>query len=261
MSRRPFDFDELARALRALLNALPDGKPDLTGFAAKRVAGLRADILRVIERLNALSTDLNPVTQPRAIFNPADPETVGTLIAKTLLEQPRVPLSEAGKFYGSGVYAIYYRGDFAAYAPIRSKETPIYIGKADPSRPGAGTPEEQGLTLSRRLTDHVKSITLATNLDLNDFDCRYLVVTSAWQNTAEAYLIDRFKPIWNAEVDICFGFGKHGDLYTTRGNKRSPWDTIHSGRPWAEKSPPYDLTAEQIIAKIVQHYAANPPKE
>jgi len=261
MARRPFDAGELSRALRALIDALPERKVDLAGVAASPVSQLRADILTAIDRLTALSVDLDPVTQPPVIFNPADPETVGALIAKTLLEQPRTPLAAAGKFYGSGVYAIYYRGGFPAYAPIRGKDTPIYVGKADPRKPGANTPEEQGLTLSRRLADHMRSITLATNLHLEDFDCRYLVVRSAWQATAETYLINRFKPIWNSEVNICFGFGKHGDDPKTRGNKRSPWDTVHPGRPWAEKSPPYDLSVEKILGKIAEHYTAHPPAE
>ena len=47
------------------------------------------------------------------------------------------------------------------------------------------------------------------------------------------YLIDRFKPIWNNETKVCFGFGKHGDNAATRRNTVSPWDTLHPGRPWA----------------------------
>lgn len=261
MPRGPFDAGELSRALRALLDALPEGKPDAAAIPPSRIPQLRADILAAIERLTALAIDIDPVRQPPVVFNPAEPETVGALIAKTMLEQARTPLASAGRFYGSGVYAIYYRGDFPAYAPVKGKDTPLYVGKADPRKASANTPEEQGLTLSRRLADHIKSVTLARNLNLEDFDCRYLVVRSAWQGTAETYLISRFLPIWNSEVGICFGFGKHGDDPKTRGNKRSPWDTVHPGRPWAEKSPPYDLTAEQIAGKIAEHYAAHPPAE
>lgn len=261
MAGRPFNAGDLSKALRALLDALPDGKPEAAALAAGRIPQLRADILSAIERLTVLAADLDPITQPPVVFNPADPETVGALIAKTMLEQVRTPLSSAGRFYGSGVYAIYYRGDFPAYAPVRGKDTPLYVGKADPKKSGANTPEQQGLTLTRRLLDHVKSITLAQNLKLEDFDCRYLVVRSAWQGTAETYLINRFLPIWNSEVGICFGFGKHGDDPKTRVNKRSPWDTVHPGRPWADKSPPYDLSVEQILAKIAAHYAAHPPAE
>ncbi|MBM4094762.1 MAG: Eco29kI family restriction endonuclease [Planctomycetes bacterium] len=62
---------------------------------------------------------------------------MGTLIANTLLAQPRRPLKDVPRFYGSGVYALYYRGDFDAYRPIANTETPIYVGKADPAEHGA----------------------------------------------------------------------------------------------------------------------------
>lgn len=123
---------------------------------------------------------------------------------------------------------------------------------------GAVSVVEQG----DRLRDHAKSIRSAENLRVEDFDCRYLVVKSAWQNTAETYLIQRFRPVWNNEVGICYGFGKHGDDPRTRGNQRSPWDTIHPGRPWATRvgNRPNDLTAQDILARIVRHYVDSPPE-
>ena len=57
------------------------------------------------------------------------------------------------------------------------------------------------------------------------------------QNGAENYLIDLFKPIWNSEIGICYGFGKHGDDPGTRKNLRSPWDSLHPGRDWAYRDP------------------------
>ena len=35
------------------------------------------------------------------------------------------------------------------------------------------------------------------------------------------------------EVKLVYGLGKHGDNADTRGNKRSPWDTLHLIRVWA----------------------------
>lgn len=58
---------------------------------------------------------------------------IGKLIADTLVVQPRHKLSEVGKFYGSGVYAIYYTGSFPAYDLITGTDKPIYVGKADPA--------------------------------------------------------------------------------------------------------------------------------
>ena len=55
-------------------------------------------------------------------------------------------------FWGSGVYAIYYCGKTEpAYAPLSGTETPIYVGKADPTDAFADSIEAQGQTLFRRL--------------------------------------------------------------------------------------------------------------
>ena len=165
------------------------------------------------------------------------------------------------RFYGSGVYALYYTGDFDAYQPVSHSETPLYIGKADPAAPNASTPLQQGEKLSGRLNDHKRSIIAAENLRVEDFECRYLVVRSAWQNTAETYLISGFLPIWNDEVGICFGIGKHGDKASTRSNTRSPWDTLHPGRrwAWADGNTPSPLSPEEIKTLIAAHYQNHPP--
>jgi len=206
---------------------------------------------------------LDPVKQPPYVLDPSDPHTVGTVIANTLLAQSRVPLANVERFYGSGVYAIYYLGGFPAYAPASGTETPLYVGKADPADHGAETPEAQGERLSGRLRDHRRSIRNAENLSIDDFECRYLVVKSAWQGTAETYLIEQFKPVWNNEIGICFGFGKHGDSSSTRRNTRSPWDTLHPGRSWAltENTVPNELSPEQITERILEHYRQHPPKQ
>ena len=82
-----------------------------------------------------------------------------------LLLQDRLPLEsfKDKKFYGSGIYAIYYEGDFAPYLPLSQTETPIYVGKADPAIPGAPTPRLQGIKLADRLNEHAKSILKAEN--------------------------------------------------------------------------------------------------
>ena len=147
------------------------------------------------------------------------------------MAQPRVPLADVGIFYGAGVYAIYYQGLHEIYRPISGKEVPIYIGKADPDSALARTPIEQKTKLAGRLKEHCRSIAkAATTLDINDFDCRYLVVQSGWEKPAESFLINFFTPVWNIETNICYGLGKHGDDALTRANKRSPWDTLHPGR-------------------------------
>ena len=263
MTGNDFDPAELLEALHSLIEALPDDESDLSGIKASRRSKLRLEIGKVIEQLSKLSRRLDPIAQPSVVFDPSDPDTVGKLIARTMLEQERIPLSLLEKFYGSGVYAIYYRGAFTAYLPIRATETPIYVGKADPATPGAATAEEQGDRLFRRLHDHYRSLAKAENLAIDDFDSKHLVVKSAWQSTAETYLIDWFKPIWNKEIGICEGFGKHGDSAATRSNTRSLWDTLHPGRPWAkeDRNVPNPLSPRQIRAKIAAHYRENPPNK
>jgi len=223
-----FDAKAVRRAMDAMLAALPEHpKAAADTLTIQKRANLRKAVAQLVDALRTFDIALDPVRHPLNVLDPSDPYTVGQLIADTLLVQPRIALADvaAEKFYGSGVYAIYYKGDFDAYQPARGTETPLYIGKVDPKTPGAETVEEQGTKLYDRLrADHARSVNDAENLDINDFECRYLVVKSAWQNTTETYLIARFKPIWNNEVGICYGIGKHGDSAKTRSNKRSPWE-------------------------------------
>jgi hypothetical protein len=257
MPATPFDLSGMIEALRALLHSLPPERPDLPPLAAARRNALAREIKTAIERLGQLLIELDPIRQPPVVLDPSSPEMIGRLIADTLLEQPTAPLANflTERFWGSGVYAIYYTGDFPAYQPARGTEIPLYVGKADPAVPRADTAVEQGERLCGRLRDHAKSVRLAENLDLDDFPCRFLVVKSAWQNTAETYLINRFKPVWNKEMKVAYGFGKHGDAPTTRSNRRSAWDTIHPGRHWAgQGNQPNEFTAPQILERIAEHF-------
>ncbi len=218
-------------------------------------AKFRRHLAQTGESLLTLAKMLDPVREPELILDPSDPKVIGKIIANTLLEQPRHPLKTVGRFYGSGVYAIYYKGDFEAYRLISKTDHPLYVGKADPADLDAVSVQEQGEKLAGRLKDHLRSIKYAGNLNADDFDCRFLVVKSAWQKTAEDYLIGRFQPVWNNEMNVCFGFGKHGDSSSTRRNTRSPWDTVHMGRPWAksENNVANPKSAVKIIAEIKVH--------
>lgn len=237
----------------------------VAGLSRRRLKTLQADIRVLVARLNDLLIAVDPVSHPSELFDPADPRTVGQLIAQTMLRQEPVPLAvlRDKKFHGSGVYAVYYRGAFPAYAPISKTNTPIYVGKADPQAKDARTAVEQGTTLWRRLADHSKSIRAARNLDLEDFDVRYLVVRTAWESTAETYLIRSFTPVWNSGAGPVFGFGKHGDSPKTRANKRSPWDTLHSGRAWAtsQENVPGRLSVADILTAVGTHFTSHPPIE
>lgn len=210
-----------------------------------------------VERAERLAKDLDPVQWPQFVFDPGDPAVVGRFIALALIAQPRIPLAVIQRFHGSGVYALYYKGAFAPYAPVSGTETPVYVGKADPAQDTARNPLEQGDRISRRLKDHLRSISKAqSTLDPKDFDCRFLVVQTGWQGAAEIFLIELFRPIWNNETGICFGLGKHGDSPSTRSNKRSPWDTLHPGREWAWRDPDMvdSRDKERILADLRTHF-------
>lgn len=101
------------------------------------------------------------------------------------------------------------------------------------------------------------------NFEISDFDFRYLVVRSAWVETAEDQLIEHFRPVWNMETKVCCGYGKHGDDLGTRANKRSPWDTLHPGREWATRAgnTPSFLEVEEIKTAILKQFQDYPPEQ
>lgn len=245
-------------ALRASLEQLYVNASDASLSNAKRKR-LESQIKETIDELTTILAKLDPIAQPTSTFDPSNPKVVGRFVALAMVAQNRHPLSHIPRFYGSGVYALYYTGSFPAYQPISRTETPIYVGKASPTASNARTPIEQGAKLCGRLSDHRKNIGKATStLDLNDFEFRSLVVQSGWETAAEDYLIHLFRPIWNSETNILYGLGKHGDSATTRANKRSPWDTLHPGRSWAAASAEDAKTLEQINSELAQHFVIHP---
>jgi len=224
------------------------------GLTAPARKKLIEEAHEIQEQLTKLLRAVDPVKLPSAVFDPSEPKLVGSFTALAMVAQPEMPLASVERFYGSGIYALYYKGGFPLYGPIRSTETPIYVGKADPALGSARTPVQQGERLAGRLADHRRNVNKADNLDIDDFTCRALVVQSGWQSAAESYLIHLFQPIWNKEIGLIFGFGKHGDAATTRANKRSPWDTLHQGRGWAGADALEDAkTPMQIETEVSNH--------
>ena len=259
------DYEEVRDTAKSAMEGLDKKLDELNKVAqaneASRLARLKLDVkLRAfIERANHLAKDLDPIRWPQFVFDPGDPAIVGRFIALAMFAQPRIPLPDVDRFHGSGVYALYYRGDFPVYDPISGTETPIYVGKADPGHDTARTPLDQGNKVSNRLRDHLRTLRKAeSTLAVEDFDCRFLVVQSGWQVAAEDYLINLFQPVWNSETDICFGVGKHGDAPSTRANRRSPWDTLHPGRDWAWSDPDMEnaRSEERILLDIQSHFSS-----
>ena len=253
------DFLSLAEEFRAVLARLPEKPEELAGIRGKKV---REELEEIAGALRTRLTLLDPTRQPDSFFDPADPRLFGVFAALALVGQDRLPLTSVAesKFYGSGVYAIYYKGDFKTYKPISGTEHPIYVGKADPAIPNARAPRDQGDRLCGRLNEHRKNIEKAESLRIKDFECRYLVVATGWQIAAENALIGLFRPLWNKETGILLGFGKHGDSADTRKNTRSPWDVLHAGRAWAAANTIEDRKSpREIEAEVRVHFNAHAP--
>lgn len=203
-------------------------------------------------------------TPPRRItpFNPLDKTNLGESVAEAMLSQPVGALPPEA-FIGAGIYALYYSGDFPTYAELTSRnvndrfEQPIYVGKAVPAgarKGGLGLGADPGQVLFKRLCEHASSIEHASNIDLGDFHCRFLVVDDIWIPLAESLLIEMFRPLWNRSID---GFGNHDPGKGRYNQQKSPWDILHPGRPWAERlQAPHDgedAVREKAAAYIIQN--------
>jgi len=172
-----------------------------------------------------------------------------------------MPLSSLERFEGAGVYALYYLGPFPSYKLLAASNLqkpcslPIYVGKAVPDgsrKGGLGLGDNPGRVLFNRLGEHLGSINAATNLDAKDFYCRYLVTDDIWIPLGEALLIDQFSPVWNRVLD---GFGNHTPGTGRFKQQRSRWDTLHPGRPWAEKCA-VNNTSLETITELVEAFLA-----
>ena len=254
-------LEQLAVQLKELSEEL--AREEASQLGAPRAKLVRKTISEAYDKLRKVMEDLDPIKHPGFVFEPSNPNVAGRIAGITMIAQTRKPLISIERFYGSGVYALYYNGAFPAYTAISKREHPIYVGKADPSDKASKTAAEQGDKLYDRLVnDHRKNIAKATaTLRVEDFEYRALVVQTGFQDAAENYLINLFKPIWNKEMRICYGFGKHGDAPETRANLRSPWDTLHHGRDWAHRDPNMKDARhrKRIVEDIAQHLAEHPP--
>ncbi len=189
-------------------------------------------------------------------YNPLDKINLAKSIEFELLGRAPVSFSDTVSIKGAGVYVIYYTGPFPAYQDISQKNEngkfrqPIYIGKAIPKggRKGGITADaSSGRSLADRLSQHAASIEQASNLSLNHFQVRYLVVDDIWIPLGENMLIDTFKPVWNRAID---GFGNKDPGNRRATQFKSPWDTLHPGRLFAEKLAESPLTVSFLEQRV-----------
>lgn len=249
-------FDE-AQFLAALAAIREFQAPDAAALEAlrsgsRRVRGLMTEVSQTQAYLRALEAVLDSTLSPAYIFSLNDPKIIGEVIVYKLEQEPKNPIEIIQPFYGSGVYAIYYHGSFPAYAAIANTNCPIYVGKAGPKQATAESPKAQGTSLYGRLSEHRgKSIEKASNLNVAEFTCRYLVVQSGLEKAAEDFLIGRYVPVWNEEAKVCSGLGKHGDIARA---EKSSWDILHPGRPWADAQSSRSGETPDKVAGNIQDY-------
>lgn len=196
-------------------------------------------------------------------YNPLDKRHLAENVAQKLLERPVDQLPPEESFVGAGLYAIYYVGKFELYAPIARANAgdafaqPIYVGKAVPPgarKGGYGLGEDPGQVLFNRLREHSESIRQASNLELADFRCRYLVADDIWIPLGESMLIERFHPLWNKQLD---GYGNHDPGSGRHKQQRAPWDVLHPGRVWVERLQPSRRTLEEIEQGVSEFLRAS----
>jgi hypothetical protein len=191
-----------------------------------------------------------------AAFNPLTVPNLALALALELLEQPVNPLPPKASFPGAGIYAIYYLGDFAAYAELvrrndgESYKAPIYVGRAvrPGSRKGIQFSPSTKASVYPRLNKHANSIQ-ATALSISDFRCRYLIVEDAFIDLAESVLISLFRPVWNQVVD---GFGNNPTGGPRASQRRSDWEVLHPGR--ARGKGKEKRSNAEIVKSIEKHF-------
>lgn len=200
-------------------------------------------------------------------YNPLDYANLTKSCVEELLRRDALPLPLTKPFAGAGIYALFYRGDFPLYRHpnVQSDEgtQPIYVGKAVPAGARKGLAKQTtGKSLYTRIKQHTKSIESTATLRVEDFSCRYLVVTPLWITMAERFLLEHYKPIWNVVLD---GFGNHDPGRGRHEGEITWWDALHPGRAWAAKLQQTRdaATAEQRLREFFEgkRAAELPPED
>lgn len=209
------------------------------------------------------------------VYNPLDKGNLGISVRDALLGQSVTPMGpllgnrkqlRESKFFGSGIYALYYVGDLPLYEPVSQGNrdgkfgSPIYVGKAVPKgsrKGGFVTSEKPSDSLFVRLRQHAVGIQSAANLDVDDFYFRCLIVDDIWIPLGETYMIERFRPLWNY---IVAGFGIKTPGKRRKDQQTSLWDTLHPGRGFVTKLnlPRNPKTPEQIAEEVKTFFALAP---
>lgn len=210
-----------------------------------------------------IDPDIAQKSGPQDIYDPLRRENLGRSVLWALISSKAIPLAEIPSFQGCGIYALYYTGENELYAPISSSdpEIPIYVGKADPegARKGqAVTPAWEGYKLRDRLKKHARTIDAATNLELADFEARYLTADDLFTPMAERLMISELKPVWNIILE---GFGVNRPGGKREKGLRPKWHQLHPGAKWAEGMPERPGGTTKLEEEVRKHLAIHPSIE
>jgi len=183
-------FDQIIHAIHTysarLLTLVAEGLPDMTG----RQLDLRDRKLKVIaEMIQSVRHTIDPAKHEIIAISLGRPDALARFFAFSFVEREPSSMNdiESSRFFGSGVYAIYYIGeDIPPYLPLANTETPIYVGKAVPENRSAETAFDQGSVLWKRLREHRKSI-VAGGLNLEDFRYRHAIIQSGMEGAVEDF--------------------------------------------------------------------------
>ena len=122
-----------------------------------------------------------------------------------------------------GVYLIYYVGETSLYETLvnRSVDRPIYVGMSQSD-------------ILLRLIVHRRRITRARDLQLEDFEVRFMIVDIEYYAPAiEGALINFHNPLWN-DGKVKFNFGN-------ANAKNNNWKKYHVSRNKSTKAKMIEL--------------------
>jgi len=200
----------------------------------------------------------------KAPYNPLDKLSLAKSIEFEILLRPPMKLGEVPEIKGAGIYVIYYNGAFPSYQPIvlspDHPTQPIYVGKAIPKggRKGGLTKDSaKGTALRDRLRQHASSIKETSNLEIDAFSFRHLVVEDIWIPLGENALIESFKPVWNGALD---GFGNKDPGKRRSKQFKSPWDVLHPGRAFTVKLAESPVEAPFLEERLADFFEGRPLK-
>lgn len=164
-----------------------------------------------------------------------DEAEVARQLADAALSTQTQALRSAEAPRGPGCYVLFYSGGHPLYRRAGASAVAMYIGAAT--------------SVADRLGRHRVSLAPVADLTIDDFLVVALPTRSIGQATYVEYLLAaELRPVWNDFRLRGFGSRAQGSI-RSRGQTRSPWDTLHPGRPWATGPYGHDVAELRRVAR------------